>query len=209
MNTDEAALYRVIESNPHEVTPRLALADLLTELGRDAEAELWKLPPHRNSPFESLIGRTVRVVKFNGSDTLTFYTDGGPISYEGEGDCCSESWLYRILGADKLIGQRIVAVAVDDDDDVDANDGLGRQEYDSVDGYRVLTGTGACRITWRNSSNGYYGNCVRVSQEDRCGTEDSFEVVTSWQHPPPMNCTTGDTRSGCRCTTCMIPGGES
>jgi hypothetical protein len=50
-------------------------------------------------------------------------------------------------------------------DDVNAEDGLCRQEYDQVYGYCLVTDGGVCEIVYRNSSNGYYGGFLRVNQD--------------------------------------------
>jgi uncharacterized protein (TIGR02996 family) len=198
--TDEQALLSVVSSHPDEVTPRLMLADLLTEQGREKEAEGWRRLPHRSSPFASLVGRTVTEVKLN-DDTLTLLTNDGPFSYLAMGDCCSVSWFYRVLGAENLIGQTVVAVAEGKTDDIDPDDGLARQECDEAYGYCLLTAKGACEVTFRNSSNGYYGGWLEVVRRDAVG-DDGHTVVGSWVHPPAMKC---GQSAGCGCGKCFYP----
>jgi uncharacterized protein (TIGR02996 family) len=207
--SDESALLAAIVANPNELVPRMMLADLLQEQGRAQEAEDWRRRPHQNSPFASLVGRTVRQVKFNGDHLLTLLTDEGPIGYRAEGDCCSWSWYYRILNPENLIDQKVVAVSEGRTDDVDPNDGLGQQEDDQVYGYCLMTAKGATEITFRNSSNGYYGGWIKPVHTDLCNTDSDAVLTESWVHPPKekavMGC--GAPTGDCDCAQCLFPTG--
>lgn len=201
---DEQALLATIAMHPDEKTPRMMLADYLLEHGRDQEASDWQRPPHRQSPFASLVGRTVQEVWLS-DDTLTLLTDDGPYSYPAHADCCSESWYYRVLNADRLIGSVVCAVAVGREDDVNPTDGLGRQESDSVYGYCLLTEKGGCEITFRNSSNGYYGGWLEVERKDYRKDTGWWPVHTSWVHPPATKMGCSKPTDDCQCEQCLFP----
>lgn len=95
--------------------------------------------------------------------TIRFYVkeQTEPIIYICEGDCCSETWFADIIGVQSLLQQEVIDVAEMSTEkslsNYNINDGRGRQEYDEVYGYRLMTRLGTCDFVFRNSSNGYYG----------------------------------------------------
>lgn len=191
MNAEQESFLTAIAADPRDHTVLLVYADWLQERGRETEAEACRRLPHRNSPFESLLGRKVLRVWLKSDTTLALSTDAGVLRYEVDADCCSESWFYRVLRADALVGGRVVAVLEGKTDDVDPEDGLGRQESDEVNGYSILTDKGVCEVTFRNSSNGYYGGWLNPSETDHNDwhSEDWLEIASSWQYQPPTEIT--------------------
>lgn len=152
-------------------------ADWLDENGMPDEARQNRSkhysPVWKNSPFESLIGKTVVSVhmpKGTNAERFVIVTDEGENhTYRVEGDCCSSSWLYRIVGLKYLIGQKVICCVQDISNDVEADDGLCKQEEDSVYSVGLVTASGICEIVHRNSSNGYYGGML-----DRAGDDDGL-----------------------------------
>jgi uncharacterized protein (TIGR02996 family) len=203
--TDKEALLATIAANPMDDTPRLVYADWLDEHGLYEEGAALRRAIHRHSPFESLIGRTIKQVRFDSNgDCLMIDTDSGSIRYEVEGDCCSESWFYRFLNPENLINEKLLFVMEGRTDDIDPDDGLGRQESESIYGYSLVTAKGICEITFRNSSNGYYGGWMAPTQIDTTPNE-SFQVLdSSWTYPPIMKCSR-NTGNKCLCEKCLIP----
>ena len=64
-------------------------------------------------------------------------------------------------------------------DDVDTDDGLCTQEYDQAYGYCFLTEAGVCEVVYRNSSNGYYGGYLTVSQDEP--TQKVEPLTEDWE----------------------------
>ena len=134
--------------------------------------------------MKELVGRTIRGVEVNDDETLLrFQCDGGPVTFEVDGDCCSSSWFADIVGFDALIGRTVAEVReVDLEEgkappvDVPASglltaSGRSRQESDSLYGYVVATDRGRCTIAFRNSSNGFYGGRLHHSTGEYAGAK--------------------------------------
>lgn len=108
--------------------------------------------------MKELVGKKINGIYVSeGENELAFDTDAGVIGYEGYGDCCSETWFADVLGVSALIGATVAAVEDVDLENYNIEDGRGRQEADSVYGYKLRTDKGYADIVFRNSSNGYYG----------------------------------------------------
>jgi hypothetical protein len=99
---------------------------------------------------------------------LVFKTDRGDVTYYADGDCCSESWFYHVLGVDALLGHTVLESTEIDVDDPD--DDLSRQEVDHLYCIKLKTDAGYADVEFRNSSNGYYGGeLVLVDAPDPYG----------------------------------------
>lgn len=206
MNEQESLL-AAIAADPLDNTVKLAYADWLMEHDYAAEAAAMRRGVHHHSPFESLIGRTVNRVRFvDSTDQLLIYTLSGIIGYTVEGDCCSISWFYRVLNPQNLIGEKVICVMEGCFDDLDPEDGLGRQESESFYAYSIVTAKGVCEVTFRNSSNGYYGGWM-TAQHDPEVTNETFirELEESWTYPPveKMVCSRPSGKD-CGCEECLI-----
>lgn len=106
--------------------------------------------------FSALVGRSISGVLVNHDQSiLVFETDEGNLSYETDGDCCSETWWADIIGFEAIIGG--VVIAAESIDLPEPEDDRTRQEYDQAYGLKITTTAGVCDIVYRNSSNGYYG----------------------------------------------------
>ena len=132
------------------------------------------MKPWLNSALEPLVGRTVEEVRV--SDDAVYFRCGTQwLCATVDGDCCSVSWVYRVRVPQ--LPFTVVAVVTDDADDVDPDDGLGRQESDSVYGIGLWTSGGVVSIVYRNSSNGFYGGWMETAVE--CGAPPADAVAVS------------------------------
>lgn len=134
------------------------------------------MPPftYEETNMDSLVGRTIQSLEIDGNEQhyLRFKTNQGDVIYEAVGDCCSESWFYHVLGVDGLLNQRVVEIVNVEMGDA-PDDGLGRQDVDSLYGIRLVTTRGYVDIEFRNSSNGYYGGWL----EEVSGIPDDVKMV--------------------------------
>lgn len=107
-----------------------------------------------------LIGHKIVDSKLT-EDELTFTTDAGlTFHYTVEGDCCSWSYFYDIVGAEKLYENgpvEGVGICPLEEDEV-------RDEYGETQcyGFQIVTehpkwGPQTTVFSFRNESNGYYG----------------------------------------------------
>jgi len=112
----------------------------------------------------SLVGHKVTAVEMS-EERLVFTTDVGEFVYEVEGDCCSYSYFYDLIGKEKLIENGpVVSVGTIDlkePDDEDAE----RDECVQVYGFEIVTehprwGEQTTVFSFRNASNGYYGGSM-------------------------------------------------
>jgi uncharacterized protein (TIGR02996 family) len=157
---DLDAFLKAIETSPDDPTPRLVFADWLEEQGLEESARKIREATRvwNRGEFSHLIGKTL--VSIHRADAeLEFDVRGQEaIRYSFEGDCCSTSWLFRVRGVTQCLGKAVVAIVEINTDDVNPDDGLGRQESESIYGVGLLMESGdILEIVYRNSSNGYYG----------------------------------------------------
>jgi len=132
------------------------------------------------SDFDNLIGKTVREIWMD-ERYLKFVTDEGDVTYEVEGDCCSDSFFFDFYGVGNVIGREVVAfesVSLSPGDpgyraetyevEGDEEDWIATQVY----GYRITTehesfGHVSAVLSFRNRSNGYYGGWMEETDYDR------------------------------------------
>lgn len=121
----------------------------------------------REYGMNELIGRVILSVSVNDDQSImVFDTDIGHVSYETEGDCCSETWFSDVLNISNIIGVAVNKVEKIDLTDYNVEDGRTRQEYDEAYGYKLTTNKGTAEIIFRNSSNGYYGGEIYLYKVD-------------------------------------------
>jgi hypothetical protein len=115
--------------------------------------------------MKELVGKTIQAIWIDGDEQgyLSFDTNDGQFRYVAQGDCCSESWFYHILGADALLGHTVTSVV--EVDMPDPTDGFSRQEVDQLYGINIRTDVGMADVEFRNSSNGYYGGWVEFMED--------------------------------------------
>ncbi len=128
-----------------------------------------------------LIGTTVESIWVEeGEATLVLQTDAGACTLVVEGDCCSTSWFADFLGVDTLLGQTVLEVEETAMPDEDPDNGArSRQSEDQLYGYRFLTLRGYADLIFRNSSNGYYGGWMSVTNDPPSGK--LAPITTDWQ----------------------------
>jgi hypothetical protein len=128
---------------------------------------------------KELIGRTVREIWMD-ERYLKFVTDEGDVTYEVEGDCCSDSFFFDFYGVDNVIGREVVAF---ESVHLSPGDPGYRPETYAVEdeqgwsvtqvyGYRITTehpsfGHVSAVFSFRNESNGYYGGWMEETAYDR------------------------------------------
>jgi hypothetical protein len=115
--------------------------------------------------MKQLIGRRVNGVYLSpDKDLIDFDTDQGPVQFDAEADCCSESWFNHIEGLNALLGQVVESVEQVDMEGINEGEPgfSGRQECDSLFSIKLKTQRGVCGIEFRNSSNGYYGGSAQL-----------------------------------------------
>lgn len=125
--------------------------------------------------LNDMIGRTVNAI-FWSEGTLVFMTDAEPMAYAVEGECCSHSYFHDFYGVEHLLKNGPVISAEDielapGDADYRAKtweEGVGSVDYGEVEvyGYRLTTehplfGPVSSVVSFRNSSNGYYGGWMQ------------------------------------------------
>lgn len=171
------------------ISPVAAFADLLAsdelyesvkELFGEEQADATRaMYPQINA----IVGRTVSTVHWS-QRAVTFETDGGLITFQVEGDCCSDSYFHDLIGLQKLLSNGPVTAiesinlgpgdpghthpAPHDDPEaqaiIDALSQPVEDDYDVIQvyGYRITTehpqwGPQSTVLAFRNASNGYYG----------------------------------------------------
>ena len=121
-------------------------------------AKFIRLYGSYNDALVPLIGQHINAIRIDGDEQhyLEFETDGGVIRLSAEGDCCSESWFYHVLGVKALLGHTITDIYIVKDA-AEPLDDFSRQDYDKLYGVNFRTTGGMADVEFRNSSNGYYG----------------------------------------------------
>lgn len=128
--------------------------------------------------MNELVGKSIRSIWISDDQrTLSFETDQGTVTYDAEGDCCSESWFADITGVSALLGGTVTTAQEISMDGYNVNDGRCRQEEDAAYGIKITTNKGYADIVYRNSSNGYYGGWIGLSSFI---PKDMTEITDDW-----------------------------
>jgi hypothetical protein len=135
----------------------------------------------------TLVGRTVTAVRID-EDDLIFETTEGPVGFRVEGDCCSTSFFYDLIGLDKLRGNKVVAVnSIEDENRLTepTTEEYEQAECLAVYGYEFVSehpefGEVTTVVSFRNDSNGYYGGWMEQLED---GTA---EYILSNDNAPPV-----------------------
>lgn len=158
--------------------------------------------------MKELIGKFVTDIYVSDDERFMKFNVKGepPIIYEAYGDCCSETWFADIIPdwrfKDKDRENYPLEVLGCEELDIPtwlqeviAADGRGRQESETVYGFRLTLKDHAWRptvqhdltIVFRNSSNGYYGGEVKlVDQENswykgRINSVEWLKINENWR----------------------------
>jgi hypothetical protein len=126
-----------------------------------------------------LVGLTINKIEVDddGQSYLRFWTNSGMMTYQADGDCCSESWFADMIGVQALIGGTVAAVAELPLPNYNVDDGRGRQDSDQAYGYQIITDKGSCDVIFRNSSNGYYGGDIFLMTEDQLNGHNGYNLI--------------------------------
>lgn len=122
-----------------------------------------------NSQFKDRIITDIYLVDSITPDLISFkFKDNSFLSYYAEGECCSESWFSDFFNINSLINTKILRVSFIDLEEYGYNteDGRSLQHSDSVYGVKFITEKGVSVLSFRNSSNGYYGGSMERTQRE-------------------------------------------
>lgn len=139
--------------------------------------------------MKELVGKLVTGVYVSDDQHFMKFNikDEQPIIYYADGDCCSETWFADIIveygfyreNRNEYLLQVVECEELDIPEWLHAvieNDGRGRQESETVYGFKLKFNdlawnyrkTASMTIVFRNSSNGHYSGSVEmVDQENR------------------------------------------
>ena len=104
---------------------------------------------------KDLINRTVKSIQLLPCKTrlVLSFTDGEPVHFQVEGDCCSWSWVEHLESPNDLDGATLVSVDQFGLGEIDSTEHECLKVYQT----RFRTSRGDIVVEYRNSSNGYYG----------------------------------------------------
>jgi hypothetical protein len=148
---------------------------------------LWQeqSPDTKTSDLSSLVGQTIESVLVSDDESILAFSVAEQLDliyFEVEGDCCSESWFADIFCMRNLYSRVIKVEDIYLDDKYKTDDNRCRQDEDEVYGYRITTMKGVAIISFRNSSNGYYGGwCKEVSGTKQHLTKIEPDINGVWQ----------------------------
>lgn len=123
-----------------------------------------------------LVGKTVGKILWS-EDYLVIETDDGTFGFTVEGECCSSSYFHDFFGVEHLLNNGPITevgdVELDDDDPRFSSPVMSDDEYGEsiqVYGYKLVTehplfGEVTSVLSFRNSSNGYYGGWMNRTDE--------------------------------------------
>jgi hypothetical protein len=164
----------------YPVITEAELQELLTE-----ELDVSSQPPNI---FDSLCGKTINSLYIEKKDNTNlifaasdvFQSDERYFTFAVVGGCCSESWFADFFGLNSLLHCIVKAVVVIDLDEVYTCDvERERQYHDKVYGYKFITDKGTAVLSFRNSSNGYYGgDCYYCGFCSEKPDKNHFELLS-------------------------------
>ena len=130
--------------------------------------------------FNTIIGKTVKSIRMDSDYAILMFDDGTYQTFTVDGDCCSYSYFTDFVGVAKLIGSPILSV---EDSGVDVS-ALGikdeaEKDYDCIQiyGYKFVTELGESTLVFRNSSNGYYGGWMYMTDAYLDTLEDVYTDI--------------------------------
>lgn len=134
-----------------------------------------------NGELEKLVvGKKVESIHVSEAH-LVFETDQGRVAFYVEGDCCSHSYFYDVVGADKLLFNGPIVSAKE----LDLSDRHFSEGYDeiAVYGYEFVSehpvwGAQTTVVSFRNASNGYYGGWMGAVRDPERLDITTLQIVT-------------------------------
>lgn len=162
----------------------------LCEKCRTDTSEEWRREID-GSTMESLVDKTVREIWLGEVDVgidhsyyepvILFVCDDGNVAYHTEGDCCSETWFADLIAVDLLIGHTVRETEArpirEDDEQTPEEKARTKQEYDLIYGIHIRTEAGTSEVVFRNSSNGYYGGSLHLTDPSKINM-DRLKQIT-------------------------------
>ena len=111
--------------------------------------------------MDCLVGRTITgiLVESEYQEYITIETDKGPFHFEGDGDCCSVTYIAEIKNLHYVLCSVVTEV-----EELPMTEGEGtRQDEDKIYGYKIRAANGKFfMLVFRNSSNGYYSGSLNL-----------------------------------------------
>lgn len=122
-----------------------------------------------------LIGKTISDLEIDLDKTvIRLKVDGKTMYLECYADCCSESWIEHIDLIKDVDQHHIVAIKEARMVEIE---GTTRQSWDKLYGITLITDKlNEIYIDFRNSSNGYYGGSLELT-DDYYNETDVFKAV--------------------------------
>jgi hypothetical protein len=102
------------------------------------------------SEFNDLKGKTIRSINWDDS-FLKFNLDGGVISFQAVGDCCSSSYIESLDNPEIFKDSVLTSVESVSGETKDFDYGVHKWTF-----YKFETNKGMCTLSFRNELNGYY-----------------------------------------------------
>jgi len=130
--------------------------------------------------FKNIIGRKIKRI-FMDENNLVFETDNGKFAYWVDGDCCSHSYFHDFVGVKKLLEngpiRSVEAIHLEVGKNEIKDDG---DDCIECYGYRFTTenpqfGEQSSVMSFRNSSNGYYGGSLEESETTPDNVPEIFD----------------------------------
>ena len=127
-------------------------------------------PDYSMKRFRPMIGKRIRNIKLDADNQryLLFETDSDHIVFEAVTPDWSESisWFADIIGVEEVLNQSIVSIVDIEMDKRVKFDNRTKEGYtfDDFYGVKIKSNRGICDIIYRNSSYGFYGGDLKVSE---------------------------------------------
>lgn len=113
---------------------------------------------------ESLVNRKIiSVQKFDDGESFRIDFEDGSVFFRVEGDCCSNSWIEHLEVPNDVKGATLLEVKDISMGEIPSPEG---QNHECLQSYetRFVTNRGEIVLEYRNSSNGYYGGYLVMSE---------------------------------------------
>lgn len=175
----EIELLRVLRDNPSCQATRNAAQDCLIENGH---LQINLDEPIKGHELDSIVGKTILRV-FVDDYSILFETQDGFEGYATDvtDNWCLVYWIFRVDNPENLIGEEVLGVFDADVSDIDPEDGLCRHVEDFINGIKILTQKGVCRIVYRESANGSrHGSGYLTYYEEDGIPNYAVEIKESW-----------------------------
>lgn len=134
--------------------------------------------------FEKLIGKKIAKIFIDEEDLVFIDSDDAVYGYTVYGDCCSHSYFHDFIGVEKLL-QNGPILEVHSIDLVPSDEEASGHECLQAYGFSFVTenpkfGEQTSVLSFRNSSNGYYGGWVEELGDDTAASR--IDSLTELRH---------------------------